>query len=264
MNPTQLAPQHFATYYAGATSPQRIGLRRLPLSFVPLLLGEVIEYDWKFPAERHEIDAQFSYLSRLSPEQLQAVMAGFSRLTLSTTLEDMDWVGSPGEFSEQLSAHLWTTNQLAAFRAAAVEFLDAVRQFPPPRTAIPRVTVVVLGRGAGDRARLHFRKLRPHGAYFSQVDARNGLEMILRRAAARAQAHPIPFGHWYIDGGAAADAPARIEVLAYEGLDSVRQAVIEKLRSMTLAGAGTEARGRALRQLRPQDVGLDVRPDGLF
>ena len=37
-------------------------LRSLPLSFVPLLLVEVIAYDSKFPAERREIDAQFVYV----------------------------------------------------------------------------------------------------------------------------------------------------------------------------------------------------------
>jgi len=36
-------------------------LRRLPLSFVPLLLRELIEYDWNFPAERQELNAQFVY-----------------------------------------------------------------------------------------------------------------------------------------------------------------------------------------------------------
>ena len=42
-------------------------LRQLPLSFVPLLLGEVIAYDSKFPAERQEVDAQFTFMSALSP-----------------------------------------------------------------------------------------------------------------------------------------------------------------------------------------------------
>ena len=34
-------------------------LQQLPLAFLPLLLREVIVYDWKFPAERDEIDRQF-------------------------------------------------------------------------------------------------------------------------------------------------------------------------------------------------------------
>ena len=62
MLPTQLAAESFASYPAEA---KRIALgqitllRRLPLAFVPLLLRELILYDWKFPAERREIDRQF-------------------------------------------------------------------------------------------------------------------------------------------------------------------------------------------------------------
>ena len=34
-------------------------LQRLPLAFVPLLLRELIVYDWKFPTERRDLDGQF-------------------------------------------------------------------------------------------------------------------------------------------------------------------------------------------------------------
>ena len=47
-----------------------------------------------------------------------------------------------------------------------------------------------------------------------------------------------------------------MELLAYRQLDLVRDAVVAKLRSMILAGAGTEARRSALMQLGPEDVGL--------
>ena len=65
-------------------------------------------------------------------------MARFERLTLARELEEVDWVGHPGEFSERLSAHLWTTSQIADFRTAAVEFLNAVRAaIPPPEPVDP-------------------------------------------------------------------------------------------------------------------------------
>ena len=47
-----------------------------------------------------------------------------------------------------------------------------------------------------------------------------------------------------------------MEKLAYGELDFVRDAVVAKLRSLMLAGAGTEARRSALMRLRPEDVGL--------
>lgn len=261
MRPAQLKPEHFVTYPPLARRVAIRGLevlRQLPLSFVPLLLGEVIAYDSKFPAERQEVDAQFAYMSSLSREQLERVMAGFERLILSPALEEVDWVRSPAEFSERLSAHLWTTHQVATFRTAAVEFLTAVRAaIPPPGPVIPRLGIVVLGQGVTENGYRLFRKLRPHGTYFTQVNPKDGLRILMQRATARAREHPIPFAHWYIDGGApVSPPPAGMELLAYRQLDLVRDAVVAKLRSLILAGAGSEARRSALMQLGPEDVGL--------
>ena len=53
MLPSNLQPEHFAAYPPEA---KRLAvanlavLRNLPLSFLPSLLREVIEYDYKFPA----------------------------------------------------------------------------------------------------------------------------------------------------------------------------------------------------------------------
>ena len=89
------------------------------------------------------------------------------------------------------------------------------------------------------------------------MNPEDGLPILLRRATVRAQMHPMPFAHWYIDGGVpASPTPIGMELLAYSELNSVRDAVVGKLRSMILAGAGTEARGSGLMQLRPEDVGL--------
>ena len=261
MQPAQLQPQHFAGYPPLARQVAIDGLdvlRALPLSFVPLLLGEVIAYDSKFPAERQEIDAQFAYVRSLSPQQRSQLMAGFDRLVLAPELQDVDWVNAPGEFSERLSAHLWTSQQIAAFRTAAVEFLDAVRaKIPPPGPVVPRLSLVILGQGVSKNTYQLFRKLRPHGTYFTQIDPRNGLRIAIDRAAARAQKHPVPFGHWYIDGGMpASPAPSGVETLAYPQLDAVRDAVVAKMRATIRAGLGTEARRSALAQMVPEDVGL--------
>jgi hypothetical protein len=260
MNPAQLASEHFVSYRPLARNIATDNLdilRQLPLSFVPLLLVEVIAYDSKFPAERQEIDAQFAFMRGQSPERRRAVMAGFHQLSLSPALENVDWVNTPREFSEQLSAHLWTTNQVAAFRAAAIEFLNTVRAaIPPPTPAIPRLSIVVVGQGVTRSSFPLFRKLRPHGTYFSRVNPANGLRIAIERAASRARNHPVPFGHWYLDGGVPEPSPAGLEKLAYRELDTVRDAVVAKLRGLTLAGAGTEARRSALMRLEPADVGL--------
>src|SRR6266436_6199117 len=90
-------------------------LQQLPLAFLPLLLREISVYDWKFPAERDEIDRQLLYLGGLSPDQLSHVMASFANVKMSHELEAMDWVGAPGPFSEHLSAYLWSTHQIDEF-----------------------------------------------------------------------------------------------------------------------------------------------------
>jgi hypothetical protein len=261
MLPADLTAEHFASYPPLARQVATRGLdtlRELPLAFVPLLLAEVIAYDVKFPAERVEIDAQFAFLRALPVDGRRQAMSGFARLQMARELEAVPWVVSPGEFSERWSAHLWSTGQVAEFRAAAVEFLNAVRaRNPPPPPVAPRLVMVVIGQGVTEHTYPLFRKLRPRGTFFSAVRPADGLNVLMRRAAARVQQHMLPFAHWYVDGGAAASPrPPGLDVLAYRDLDVVRDAVVSKLRGMIAAGTGTEARRSALMKLAAADVGL--------
>src|SRR5580704_6126778 len=110
MLPDQLSAGSFNGYPPDARQlaiKQLALLQRLPLAFLPLLLRELIVYDWKFPAERVDLDRQFAYLNSLSPDAFRATTAAFDRLKLTRSLEQTDWVNSPAVFSEQLSAHLW-------------------------------------------------------------------------------------------------------------------------------------------------------------
>ena len=61
-------------------------LQQLPLSFVPSLLREVIDYDYKFPAERVAIDRELANLSSLSPAQMTEWFHAFSQFSLSPKL----------------------------------------------------------------------------------------------------------------------------------------------------------------------------------
>ena len=59
MLPNDLKPEHFTGYPPEArklVTGYVETLQRLPLSFVPSLLKEVIEYDFKFPPERKAIE----------------------------------------------------------------------------------------------------------------------------------------------------------------------------------------------------------------
>lgn len=97
-------------------------LEQLPLVVLSLLLREVITYDWRFPAERMEINGQLAYLQSLSKVKLDHVMSGFSRISIGHEFAQIDWINTPTVFNEQLSAYLWSTHQMEEFHAAADEY----------------------------------------------------------------------------------------------------------------------------------------------
>jgi hypothetical protein len=61
--------------------------RRLPLTFLPNLLREVIEYDFKFPSERRTIEKELANLNSLSPPISYASLDA-SRAALSTRIRN--------------------------------------------------------------------------------------------------------------------------------------------------------------------------------
>jgi hypothetical protein len=270
MLPNQLAAESFSAYPAAAKrlAASQVGLlRRLPLGFVPLILRELIVYDWKFPAERRDLDRQFAYLAALSPEQLAKAMAAFSQLRLTGSLEKTDWVNAPGIFSEQLTAHLWATHQIDAFRAAAVEYVGK-SSAASPEDALPthRLGIAVIGHGVENNRYRLFRKLRPQGVYFTQVKAANGLNTLILAVAKRAAAHPIPYGHWHIDGGAGspaiADSVARV---SYAALSPARAALQSRMQKIYEASVfDPEAFRTRMAQTQPGEIGLDAGGDAVL
>lgn len=261
MLPRDLKAAHFDGYPPEARKLIRdhlAALRHLPLSFVPSLLREVIEYDFKFPAERESLRHELEKLSSLSEPQLAEWFQGFAEIRLSSQLEHSDWSNAPAQFVEQLSAYLWTTHQLDAWSKASMAYADRLRAIispePPP---IPRLGISVIGRGVTSYHEPVFRKLRPHGAYFSHVRPENGLKVILHEVGARAKAHPVAFGHWYIDGGHEADYDPALTCISYGSLEPARAAVLRKIQSeIERPGMGPETLRTLLAQVRPADLGL--------
>jgi len=261
MLPSDLKPEQFNGYSPEArklASSYVSALQRLPLSFLPSLLREVIEYDFKFPAERRALEKELANLNSLSAEQIKDWLRGFAQIRLSSQLENFDWVNAPGQFVEQLSSHLWTTHQLDAFRTAALAYADRLRAAVPPQPPpVPRLGITVIGQGVPAHDEPLFRKLRAHGAYFSGVRPDNGLELLLNVVAARAKEHPLPYAHWYIDGGQAAAHDPALTCVSYHALEPVRAALSAKIRiEIQRPGMGPEALRTHLAQLRPADLGL--------
>ena len=262
MLPRDLKPEIFSGYPPEAkklVTNYIAALRRLPLSFLPSLLREAIEYDYKFPPERKALERELANLSSLSAEQLQDWLQGFAQIHISAALENFDWIDAPAQFVEQLSSHLWTTHQLDAFRTAAIAYADRLRAaVPPEQPAAPRLGIAVVGQGVASYDEALFRKLRPHGAYYSRVNPENGLHALLDAVAARAKTHPAPYAHWYIDGGEQAQHDARLTTVSYAALEPARAALLGKMRAeIDRPGMGPEALRTHLAQLRPADLGLD-------
>ena len=270
MLPADLIPASFAAYppEAKSVATRNISvLKRLPLGFVPLLLREVSVYDWKFPAERQEIDGQFRYLEALSPSAIDRAMAGFAALRLGMDLVRFDWVNDPAGFSERLTAHLWSSQQIAAFRTAAAEFINAfhlaIPKGPPP---MRRLAIAVIGAGVEETSLPLFQKLRPHGTLFTRLKAESGWQILLENAQARAKQQPSPYSHWYVDGAAPPIQPGSgLTTISWESLAPLRTAIVERMRKLRQGGSGTEELRGALGRLRAEDVGLSGRnSDGVL
>jgi hypothetical protein len=261
MLPSELKAEQFSAYPPGSKALAREyveTLRDLPLSFVPGLLRELIEYDYKFPAERRALEKELNNLAKLSTDDRKQWMQGFASISTSSKLEHFDWVNSPAQFVEQLSAHLWASHQLDAFRAAATSYADRLNAaVPPQEPVIPRLGIAVIGEGVDSYSEPLFRKLRAHGAYFSKVNPENGLDVLLDAVAERAKKHGGDYLHWYIDGGEPGAYDKTITGVSYERLEPVRNALLQKMHSeLTRPGMGPEMLRTVMAELRPADLGM--------
>jgi len=195
----------------------------------------------------------------MSQDQLAASMQPFAGLRLSPELEQVDWVNNPAEFSERLSAHLWATHQIEAFRAASVEYVHKLNASKPVEPlALARLGIVIVGEGVTENKLPLFRKLRPYGTHFKNVWAENGRAILLEAVSTRAAKHPEKFAHWYIDGGKAESAAASsVTCVSYSSLNPVRLALVARMRQVMQNGGGPEALRSLLAQMKPEDLGMD-------
>jgi len=262
MLPSDLKVEHFKGYPTLArklVTENLATLRLIPLIVLPNLLREAIEYDFKFPAERKALEREIANLSSLSPDQRDEWFGAFKQIELSAALERFDWVNAPGQFVEQLSAHLWTTHQQDAFRKAATDYGNRLMaSVPPELPPVPRLGISVIGQGVASNEIPLFRKLRAHGAYYRRVTAEHGLQDLLECAAIRAKSHPAPYAHWYIDGGQEVAFDAALTCISYRALEPARTLLSGKLqKEIEQPGMGPEQLCTVMAQLRPSDLGLD-------
>ena len=261
MLPSNLQAEQFAKYPPEARKLAVANLRalqQLPLSFLPGLLREVIDYDFKFPAERDAIERELTNLSSLSQSEINQWFHAFTQVSLSSKLEHLDWIDRPAQFLEQESAYLWTTHQLDAFRKAATDYGDRLQSvLPVEQIPVRRLGIAVIGQRLASYDGPLFRNLRKHGTYFRQVKPENGLELLLTAVADRAKGHPVPYGHWYVDGGQAANHSSLITCVQYRALEPVRVALLKYMQTeIGRPGMGPEELRTNLSRLIPSDLGM--------
>jgi hypothetical protein len=241
-------------------------LRQLPLSFLPSLLREIADYDNKFPAERGEVTSELAVLGRLAPIEITEWFQAFSQISLSAKLEQFDWAGHPSQFVEQQSAWLWSTHQLDAFRKAATQYGDRMHAaIQPEPLPVNRLGIAIIGQGVISTDETLFSNLRKHGTYFARVKPDNGVQVLLDAIAARAVAHPIPYAHWYIEGGQPLGHSPLLTCVSYQGLEPVRSALLRNMQAqIARPGMGPEELRTHLAQLTPADLGMDNSADPIL
>ncbi|HEX3660450.1 MAG TPA: hypothetical protein VHU89_03420 [Acidobacteriaceae bacterium] len=266
MQPRDLTPADFASWLpqARALATAHLDmLRQLPLSLLPSVLREIITFDFSFPLERSAAEKQLTVLAALDEHQRSAWFHGFAQISVPRDLEKFDWVGHPAQFLEKQSAWLWSSHQLDAFRAAATDYAARLQSATPPEAPpMRRLGIAIIGKDVPSWNQPLFRNLRPHGTWFTQVNPENGLSMLLDAAGMRAQSHPEPYAHWYIDGGAAAKCDPALTGVSWTGLDPLRAGLLGKMqKQIQRPGMGPEELRTWLAQLTPDQLGMSTSTD---
>lgn len=263
---TSLTAEHFRQYPPEARSlavQHLLLLQKLPPAFLASLLQELIEYDYKFPAERAALTGELDYLQGVSPQQLEALFREFHSIQLAAEGDRSAWVTQPQAFNEQFSAYLWSSHQMDRFQQAAAAYGQHLQTaVPTPAPAVPRLSIAVVGSGVSSHPGTLFTRLRPHGTYFSNVQPENGVRTLLASVQRRAEQHLAPYAHWYIDGGEAftGNNPA-VTTVSYAGLQPTRAALLDSIqRESSRPGAGPESLRNYLAHLQPEQLGMHGDP----
>jgi len=227
--------------------------RTLPLLLTALLLRQLVSYDWQFPAERASLDRQLAFLK--SPDaKLRQVIDGFAAIPLSPSLLSLPWAAQPERFSEQLTSFLWSSHQIDAFRTLAVRFNELTISSNEHGPTPSRLCIVLFGRDCSHPDVPLFEKLRPHGAWFSNVDLSTAFVSAQAELHARASVDAVPYAHWYIEGGASDPLPNAVTV-SYEALAPLRRKVLDLMHTARISGTvGPEDLRSLMLSMQPEQL----------
>jgi hypothetical protein len=269
MTPAQLSPTSFANYPSQARTfavSQLALLQSLPLIFAAILLREISTYDWRFPAERDALLRQLTFLGKLSVPKRYEFFTDLRAIAYAPELEATEWVDDPGAFLEKLTASLWSTHNMDAFRAFATSYQRQIdNAVPAPLPGVARLGIVVYDPGGPMILKPLFARLSRYGVTFTAIKQTDGWPALLEYASLRVKSGTpgidTSFKHWYIDGGVANDGKGLVPI-SYDGIGDARKKLLNVIQRGIGSGTmGPEELRSALARMKPADVGLPERGD---
>ena len=97
----------------------------LPVPLAAIMMQQISRSDSLFPTERRDLDRMLKSLQPPRSSEMEQAVQVFASLRLSSELRHMDWRRYPADFVDKMTAELWASGQINAFR-------DAARRLLPP------------------------------------------------------------------------------------------------------------------------------------
>jgi hypothetical protein len=248
--PAWLSAESFASYPAQGKElavARLADLRQIPVALLPIFLVDLKVYDWKFPVEQAEIQKRIEFAGT-NPSSL----AAFRNIAVSPALDNPAKVANPQQFLAEMTAYLWSSLQMDAYRSAANQF---VAQFAaasePVRPVAPRLVMICVGQGADAPAYPLFNKLRSLGQMRTNIQVEGAADSFLHALHQRAESHPEPYAHWYVDGGNPwfRPDPENVARISFPALAPLNAQILARMRSCIETGTGPEVLHRELAEL---------------
>ena len=121
-----------------------------------------------------------------------------------------------------------------------------------------RLGIAVIGQGVAAYDGKLFRNLCQHGTYFGRIKPAGGFDRLLAAVESRAAAHPVDYGHWYVDGGQPARHSESITAISYAAMEPIRTALLKRMQAeISMPGMGPEELRTRMARLVPADLDMD-------
>jgi hypothetical protein len=213
-------------------------LRQIPVVLLPLFLVDLKGYDWKFPIEQNEIAKRIEFAGS-NPSSL----TGFRSIQVPSTLANPVRTKDPQRFLADMTAYVWSSLQMDAYRTAANRFVDFYSAATKPALpAIPRLVMICIGRDAQQADFPLFQKLRKFGQIRTNIRSEGAADTLLATLHERYKDHPVPYAHWYVDGGSplAGSSLDGVTHIFYPELAPLNDEILARMKACIESGSGPE------------------------